>query len=515
MKKELLILALVASILGMSSLYFIPFLIPFCFAWIFNELDQEKSIKKSITKILIFSYLSCFYIGMPLIPVIEKYFSFEKYHSYVGYIGYNFIQSLGLFFGLLIAYLINKFFIFNRTLRFINYAFTLYFITSIYPYIVEFKFSISLLKFNLPLIQFADMVGFFGLDLVLYLISAGILVIYHSKKDRLEKSLIGLILIIVLSLIGLLHKKKFNNYDEKITALSVQSNLPSFSEIFKEDPKNYSTIILSKNYELTKKGLKKEHDLVIWTESEIPFFYNNSATTIEVNKISSFVYKDVQKPLISGVMYSVGENSPLFYNSAIYINGNGSINSFYHKRHLMPLSEKRDFGWINFNTLLNTIEIEKEYNGEIKPFVLKKNNNDIKILTMICYEALISKIKFDFNPDVIVVLSNDYFFRGSPVLLDMINYMMISKAIEFRKPLIRTARIGPSSSINANGNIFAKTTTDTEVAQSSTINIKIDRPATFYYKTRNYQHFIIMGIWILVILGMNSYFKKSHFDTKK
>jgi len=513
MKKELLILAFVASILGISSLYFIPFLIPFCFAWIFNELDQEKSIKKSISKILIFSYLSSFYIGMPLIPVIEKYFSLEKYHSYIGYIGYNFIQSLGLFFGLLIAYLFNKFFIFNRTLRFINFAFTLYFITSIYPYLVEYKFSISLLKFNLPLIQFADMIGFFGLDLVLYLISAGILVIFYLKNERLEKSLIGLILIIGLSLVGLLYKKKFNNYDEKLAALSIQSNLPSFSEIFKKDPKNYSTIILSKNYELTKKGLKKEHDLVIWTESEIPFFYNSS--TLEVNKLSSFVYKDVQKPVIAGAMYSVGENSPLFYNSAVYINGNGSINSFYHKRHLMPLSEKRDFGWINFNSILNTIEIEKEYKGEITPFILKKNNNDIKILTIICYEALLSKIKFDFNPDLILVLSNDYFFRGSPVLLDMINYMMISKAIEFRKPLIRTARIGPSSSINANGNMFAKTTTNTEVAQTSTMKIKIDRPATFYYKTRNFQHFIIMGIWILVILGMNFYFKKFHIDKNK
>lgn len=493
--KKLIIVLLAAVTLGLSNYLLIPFLMPICFALLFYVLEKETNTWKSIGLASLFSLLAFVRIAPSMAQGIEKHFTITPVEGVLSYLLFSLFQSLGLTIGLSLGVLTNKL-ITNKTIRTFNLAFTTFFATSLFPYLIEWKFSYALMKVAPSLSQWADTIGFFGLDLLIYLIAASIAIIYINPKLRLENSLILIMILSLISITSLYKKGFYNKFDTQVNLLLVQSNRPVSSKISGSDDKIYSELSLNKNYDLTNSVSKDGINLIIWPELQIPHIYNNPETSIQTNVFSAFIYKN-QIPLIAGARTLVSPSGKNYWNSVLFFSKDGVIQNFYHSRHLMPFVKVRNNFNIDLNIPLRVQELEKEYKDKDSNLIpLTKDKVEIKIQTFTGYEFLSSKNDTKKDSDLIIVLSNDDLFDQSEDALTLIDMMIRSKSIEFRKAIVRSSPSGLSSAIDRRGFSSNISPVFSESALKTSLKIKKDSNS-IYYKTRHIQPFAIIVIWVI------------------
>lgn len=170
--------------------------------------------------------------------------------------------------------------------------------------------------------------------------------------------------------------------------------------------------------------------------------------------------QSIGKKLLLGVdVFEYGKGEGTRYNSAVWVDPDWGVGERYDKQHPVMFGEYVPFAdrfpWLyRLTPLGGGIGV-----GERLPAF---DLNNTKISANICFESAVphlirnhvAKLRKDGRePDVLVNLTNDGWFRGSSEL-DMHLACGVFRAVELRKPFLIAANTGFSASIDSCGKIL-------------------------------------------------------------
>ena len=372
-----------------------------------------------------------------------------------------------------------------------------------WPSVFSWNFGYTLLWIDSPLAQWADVIGFLGLSFVLHLINSLLTWLWIKKNVRFALLSLGLLVVALAGFAwgGLQRKTPWENPDSHIHTLIVQANIGNFEKYEASMGQGFHREILDKFFALTKKGLDEhpETELIVWPESSLPEFLDNHN---RFRFFTNYFYQQLiplHRALAAGAFSSdpPGKNPREDYNSLFVFNSNAELAApAYHKTHLLMFGEYVPFGQL-FPVLRKWNPGGEGFGRGSGPVVLPWEN--WKIGPQICYESLepgFSTALARQGADLLINITNDSWFgpRSEP---RQHLYMTLARAIEVRRPLIRSTNTGISTVIEASGFIHQQSPLYQEWSGEFDVKLQKDAPLTFYARTSAF-----LPLFLFLMIGM-------------
>ncbi len=337
---------------------------------------------------------------------------------------------------------------------------------------------------NLPLIQFADITGVYGISFLIVVSNAAIAdlaeqfflkINYNSGTDsfatpkKKSKVFWPTIIIIPCLLISLVLFYGYFDLKRNLASTNgpnicvVQGNVPQGVKITadKEEKKE----ILLKYTNLSLKASGEEADMIVWPETMVPGILNIDPNILnrEIDRLSK---ESVQKItdatsanlILGGTAIDIHDANALYFNTAFYYDRQGSFVDRYDKIYLVPFGEFIPFEkWLSFFSHLVPYSVSLSGGKRRTIFELdtRKGDKNYKFGIVICYEDTVAPLVRHFRKDgadFMVNITNDAWFHDSSEL-DQHLAIMVFRAVENRISITRAANNGISSFIAPNGEI--------------------------------------------------------------
>ena len=237
--------------------------------------------------------------------------------------------------------------------------------------------------------------------------------------------------------------------------------------------------------------------LFIWPEGIIP-----NINQSELNKFEFLFNKRFNKNHLLGIGINSFESK--FYNTFSFYDHELNLVDTYNKVKLVPFGEFLPFEKILGNVGLKSLtnNYQSFSSGENREIIrINKNDFDLKLLPLICYEIIYSGEIFDNSDfDYILNISEDGWF-GNSVGPHQHFAHSIFRAIESGKYLIRSANNGITAIINPTGYTEKKI----PLGNSGYIDFSEKRVlnTTLFSKLGNKLFLIIILLYIFLIFSFN------------
>lgn len=351
----------------------------------------------------------------------------------------------------------------------------------------------------LTIIQISDITGVYGVSYLILLFNCFIFDFILFKSLKKQHPLVShipivissflVILIFILSITYGLKKLGESINEKSFTVALIQGSIPQQQ---KWDFKKAEDIIsIYKN--LTIEARKYSPQIVVWPETAVPFIFEKNKYF--TNDLLNFV-KNEKIYLLFGTIMERQKDK--FTNSAVLINPDGEIVYFYDKIHLVPFGEYVPLRKILFFIDKLTVGIGDYEKGDsfsvgITPFG--------RFATLICYEIIFPEQVKKFcqkGINFIVNITNDAWFGNTS---GPYQHFAISvfRAVENRKPLIRTANSGISGLIDDRGRVLYKT----KLFERTYIvfEIKTNNKITFFAKYGEFFTYVCFVFSLIFTIG--------------
>lgn len=324
-------------------------------------------------------------------------------------------------------------------------------------------------------IQIADIVGAYGLSLIILFINV---CLYIIIKDVFEKRILNykyVIVVIALIFIPLLYGSvKTANSNESRKTINVGIIQPNLDPWEKWEggglEKQLDTYL-----QLSKKAADQGAQIIVWPESALPVYLLGGSFDFEATVIKNFVnanniylltgmpditfYFDSTKAPKNAKRTNLTKTYYTSYNSILLFSPNSSLIQKYGKNMLVPFGEHVPFveqipflgDFIKWQVGISSWNVGNKQN------VL--GTNYYKIGGIICIESIYPDFVAKFvqnGASFIAVVTNDswYGYSSGPFQHKEISVL---RAIENRRSVIRAANGGISCIIDPNGNTISKT----------------------------------------------------------
>lgn len=337
-------------------------------------------------------------------------------------------------------------------------------------------------------IQSADIIGAFGITIVVIFINIFIyLSIRDYKKKPKQVSIYILIIILIFSFsifYGVYRISTFKSSGKKITVGIIQPNLNPW-EKWREDKLDK---LKNEYLSLSKKAVDKGAKLLIWPETALPVYLNTPGYFNTKNEITRFLLstktflltgmpdvkyfsKDDVIPFDAKVTDN-GNTKYATYNSVLGFSYQNTMVQHYGKIKLVPFGERVPFvntfkflgdlfswgvglsGWnVGQDTTLFTFSNKIEYDSS----ALKTDS--VKISSLVCYESVYPIFVTAFvkkGAELITVVTNDSWYGKSSGPYQH-KEIAVLRAIENRRSVVRAANGGISCIIDPLGTTIAET----------------------------------------------------------
>ncbi len=185
----------------------------------------------------------------------------------------------------------------------------------------------------------------------------------------------------------------------------------------------------------------------------------NIKTKIVCGATTVKAYENQATP--SARKFSDGPGYYDFFNSALQIDASGKT-QIYHKSKLVPGVETMPFSWLLKPLESIAIKLGGTFGSlgkQNERSVFFDKNNAIKVAPVICYESIFSDYVIEYikkGANFIAIITNDGWWGDSPGYKQHLAYAKL-RAIETRKPIVRSANTGISCFIDPLGNISHQT----------------------------------------------------------
>lgn len=237
--------------------------------------------------------------------------------------------------------------------------------------------------------------------------------------------------------------------DANIEVAMVQGNIDQGAKW----DKRYMRGTVERYVTLSKQVLDHPVDLVIWPETSMPFYLQNSKEYLPLIRRLAIASK---APYLIGTPgFAKGTEGRKFdiFNRAYLIDSEGLMLSWYDKMHLVPFGEYSPF-YIPFaEELLNgtgTFEPGTVY----EPITV----GNLAMGVLICYEAVFTELvqdRVERGANLLVNISNDAWFGKTAAPKQHLD-MTVLRAVEQGRYLARATNTGITAIIDPKGNITTK-----------------------------------------------------------
>lgn len=392
---------------------------------------------------------------------------------------------------------------------FLFFAFVTGLLERVWPMIFPWHIGYSLLFSRLEAIHLSEWIGFSGLSQLLLLLNAlfATSMVYFSRSKLKAAGIIalGLVLFLSLSLVGAIFKPRPATTNP-INVLIVQANIGQLDKVLAEknlkaSQSEVQQAIMDRYFTLTSEALRQypETELIVWPETALPFY-------LDINYLSRShqlqLRSQIQiwnKALITGG-YSREYGTEKVYNGLFFFNAQGQLtDSAYRKSQLLAFGERLPFGDI-FPWLYKVLPFVSSFDVGPGPEIKKITIGEkvFSVAPQICYESLypwFTRKGAQLGADFIVNVTNDSWF-GQTFEPFQHATMTWARAIETRRPLIRSTNTGQSSIITETGIVLMKSPLGQEWYQMAKVPIPTQRE-TFFMK---YGH-LDWILYIVILLG--------------
>ncbi len=336
---------------------------------------------------------------------------------------------------------------------------------------------------NLYLIQNADILGVFGLSFLIVIINGLIARLFFHYKDNSQlrtRSLKWEILLICLIAAGtityghfrLSNEQRENKSHQTINALIVQGNI---DQSLKWDP-TYQTKTLETYHRLSRLNYDFKPELIVWPETAMPFFFQENG---KLSQDLLSIVKESEAAIVFGSpAYKRAAGAVYYYNRAYLISPEGKPPQFYDKVHLVPFGE-----YVPFKRFLSFINRLVSAAGDFAEGdeIVTINHNNLSLGVLICFEAIfpeIARVHTNGGANILVNITNDAWFGRTSAPHQHLA-MAVFRAVENRRPLIRSANTGFSAFIGPQGKIMSRGRLFHEETLKSSLDIS-NSALTFY-----------------------------------
>jgi apolipoprotein N-acyltransferase len=398
-------------------------------------------------------------------------------------------------------------------------ALSLSLIERAWPSIFPWHLGYTLLPAKLPAYQWADVIGFEGLATVILLFNAWLAWIWVHRKDRLRlgvHSIAAIVLAALINISGYYHALPWNSFDRQLHASIIQANIGDLEKVMAEKGQGYQSDIVRTFIRLSTAAVKERPntELLIWPETAYPDYLDNFNAQNRLRHQLAAGLSPLGKTLLAGA-YSKDPPGTvpmrLTYNGLFLVDSAGmQVGPPYHKTDLLafgeylPLSER-------FPSLLKLLPFIANFGRGKGPEVLNfpHPEGDLKIGGQICYEGLypaFTRGLSEKQADILVNVTNDAWF-GEPAEPRQHMYMTLARAIEVRRPLLRSTNTGISTAILANGEILQQSPTYVEWFGTFDVLLRRNPPTTDFVLWGHYD-------WILIAVALFALFCKGVMDAR-
>lgn len=390
----------------------------------------------------------------------------------------------------------------------------------LWPGMFPFHVGYPFLWIKSPIAQWADVVGFLGLALLVHLTQAAIASLLDVKESQKRWAIAAALVIVYagLHVSGLQRRERWLTPDRTINVLQVQANIGNLEKIFAEKGRGFQREIAQKFFTLTREGIEKglaegkPVDLVVWPESAYPDFLDEHNRERTYSRLFHNFHAEMKTSILTGGYSNdpPGPGKRNDYNGLFLFDGEkGAENPPYHKTHLLAYGEYVPFGE-TFPILYKWNPAGEGFARGPGPTVM--NWRDLKIGVQICYESLypdFSARLVEQGAHFLVNLTNDSWFGPTSEPYQHL-YMTLARAVEMRRPLIRSTNTGITTAIEASGVIHGHGPLFEPWTGEFTIGITNEPGTTFYARFGGWLPVFTLLLLVLTLgLGMNTFKPKS------
>lgn len=328
----------------------------------------------------------------------------------------------------------------------------------LFPMIFHWHLGYTWLWAKFPAYHLADTIGFLGLSTIGLVFNAFLLsafLQYRAQRPWMRLVATPLILFTILNVAGWWRSQNLAPNDAKLNVLIVQANIENEEKIAAENGPRFRDVVIDKFISLTDKALNEgpHPDLVIWPETAFPDIVIDSEMGVGYSSRLRNAIRRWNVNMITGG-YSVLPKTNQITNSFFLLNPKGEWAAMpYHKSILLAFGEYFPFAdWIPL--LRENFPEVGNFGRGPGPSVLSLPS--LRIGAQICYESLFDWFSRDLalkGAQVIVNLTNDGWYDQFMEPFQH-GWMTLARAIETRRPLIRSTNTGISTVILADGTIL-------------------------------------------------------------
>ena len=367
----------------------------------------------------------------------------------------------------------------------------------------------------LQIIQIADITGIYGVSFLIVTVNTALSLILApcgrgegEGNIKIQNLIVATVLFSFVLVYGIFSLKNYTG--DKLPSIKIavlQGNIDQY----KKWDNSYRQEIIEAYTKLVKKAMKYKPDIVVWPESAVPGYLLMERDLYDWVKglaIQSKCYHLV------GTVQCKDKN---IYNSAFIFTPDGRLLDEYSKIHLVPFGETIPLKPLLSRYIKTLNELGDISSGDrhtvfsINPtnkIVLRTNkivlrtSRTVNLSTNICFEAIFPDLIRRFSKhgsDIIVNITNDgwYLKTSAPYQHFVFN---IFRAIENRKPVVRSANTGISGFIDSRGVVLKQTEIFT--AACSVMDVQPLSKKTFYTKYGDvFAYFCLLATVIIVILS--------------
>lgn len=455
--------------------------VPIWFYWC--KVANSESVKTPLKKIFLAGWLAQLiltFIGFNWVAhTVEQYGHFSRPLAILTLIAYCAIANLDLPLTGVFWYWLQKKLKLQTRERIILLALMTALIKSVAPNLFPWNYGYTWLWVDWPIAQTAELIGFNGLSSIIIILNLGF---YFAWAERSYKPVFFSIFIFLgLNVGGLALKNTLPKTDLTLTAAITQANIGNLEKQYAEHQDSYREHIFGRYSALMRSeyaaqaALAPEIDFIVWPETAYPYDLDQRIWSKE-NALNIYPFyaqqlialtKEFDAHLFTGG-YGISPHDNRMTNTFFVFEREGTIQKNpYYKTILLPLGEYmpgRDL-WPSIRRWVpQEIGNFSHGRGPQVNVVKLKNESELRFGQQICYESLypaFTRELANIGAQVIVNLTNDSWYGTWQEPYQHL-YMTLARAIEFRRPVIRSTNTGISTVILASGEILEKSPLDKE-----------------------------------------------------
>lgn len=380
----------------------------------------------------------------------------------------------------------------------------------------DWNFGYSWYGADIPLYQWAEIIGFSGLSAATVLTNLPLLWAWQQRRTKIGKTIFASVIagFIVLNLGGVWLKARLPQPDAVLHPLLIQASTPNSEKMAAELGETYPHEIIRRIMSLTDRAVTEnpgQTDFVMWPETAFPALLGAEFKHEEFPMLLKHFLSERQLPLITGA-YGVDLKSRLATNSLFLLDKSGDIvEPHYSKTILLAFGEYIPGAEI-FPFIRKLVPQVGQFARGPGPTMLFEWNG-FKMGPQICYESLFpafSRSLSNLGAQFIVNATNDSWYGTWQEPYQHL-YMTLARGVEFRRPVLRATNTGISTVSLASGEVLTQSPMNQTWAKRYDVPY-LKQPITTFYQ----QWFYLVpgllwgGLLGLLLLGVVNNAKKQY-----